>query len=124
MTCASCVARVERALKKVPGVDGATVNLATEKATVSYDPAQSPVGALLGAIENAGYEPRRETLVFDVAGGHVHNPDALQMALLAVPGVVSADRVGRWRLGHRHLPDRRRRRAAAARRGRNRWVSS
>ena len=90
MTCASCVARVERAIKKVPGVDGATVNLATEKATISYDPAQSPVGPILGAIENAGYEPRRETLVLDVAGGHVHNPDALQMALLAVPGVVSA----------------------------------
>ena len=71
-------------------MDGATVNLATEKATVSYDPAQSPVGPILGAIENAGYEPRRETLVLDVGGGHVHNPDALQEALLAVPGVVSA----------------------------------
>ncbi len=90
MTCASCVARVERAIKKVPGVDGATVNLATEKATVSYDPAQSPVGTILGAIEDAGYEPRRETLVLDVGGGHVHNPDVLQKALLDVPGVVSA----------------------------------
>src|SRR5436190_13036611 len=90
MTCASCVARVERAIKKVPGVDGATVNLATEKATVSYDPARSPVGTILGAIENAGYEPRRETLVLDVAGGHVHDQEALQKALLEVPGVVSA----------------------------------
>ena len=39
MTCASCVARVERALKKTPGVHNATVNLATEKATVSFDAA-------------------------------------------------------------------------------------
>src|SRR4051812_25402094 len=90
MTCASCVARVERAINKVPGVDGATVNLATEKATVSYDPAQSPIGTILGAIEDAGYEPRRETLLLDVLGGHVHNPDALQKALLEVPAVVSA----------------------------------
>ena len=39
MTCASCVRRVEKALGKVAGVSGATVNLATEKATVTYDPA-------------------------------------------------------------------------------------
>ena len=43
MTCASCVARVERSLKKVPGVAGAAVNLATERATVSYDPMQAGV---------------------------------------------------------------------------------
>ena len=54
MSCASCVARVEKALLKVPGVSGATVNLATEKATVQ---AQStvPVAALKAAIEKAGY---------------------------------------------------------------------
>ena len=39
MTCASCVSRVERALKKVPGVTDATVNLATESARVSFAPA-------------------------------------------------------------------------------------
>ena len=43
MTCASCVSRVERALKKLPGVDSATVNLATESARVRYaSPAASP----------------------------------------------------------------------------------
>ena len=60
------------------------------KATVSYDPARSPVGTILGAIEDAGYEPRRETLVLDVSGGHVHNPDALQRRCWRVQGVVSA----------------------------------
>ena len=40
MTCASCVARVERALKKVPGVTEATVNLATESARVTFDATQ------------------------------------------------------------------------------------
>ena len=91
MTCASCVSRVERAIKKVPGVDGATVNLATEKATVSYDAGLSPVGPILGAIEDAGYEPRRETSVLDVAGPPITEPESLRRALLAVPGVVAAE---------------------------------
>lgn len=54
MSCASCVARVEKALLKVPGVSGATVNLATEKATVQAQPGV-PVAALKAAIEKAGY---------------------------------------------------------------------
>ena len=56
MTCASCVRRVERALLKVPGVESAAVNLATEKAKVFYDPAEGPgVEALRAAVEGAGY---------------------------------------------------------------------
>ncbi len=55
MTCASCVARVERALKGVPGVTAATVNLATERATVQG----TAEGALLmKAVADAGYEAR------------------------------------------------------------------
>jgi len=54
MTCASCVARVEKALRKVPGVIDATVNLATETATVRSD---APVAeAAIAAIRKAGYE--------------------------------------------------------------------
>ena len=53
MTCASCVARVERALKSVPGVTGATVNLATERAQVT---GQADASALIRAIEGAGYD--------------------------------------------------------------------
>ncbi|MES2758901.1 MAG: heavy metal translocating P-type ATPase [Pseudomonadota bacterium] len=69
MTCASCSGRVERALKKVPGVLDASVNLATEKASVS---AAAGVTAqdLLGAVERAGYAaaevraaaPRRDVI--------------------------------------------------------------
>ncbi len=56
MTCASCVRRVERALLKVPGVESAAVNLATEKAKVVYDPAEgSGVEGLRAAVEGAGY---------------------------------------------------------------------
>jgi Cu+-exporting ATPase len=56
MTCASCVRRVERALTKVPGVAAASVNLATEKANVAYDPATADLGRLTAAVEKAGYK--------------------------------------------------------------------
>ena len=57
MTCASCVARVEKALKKVPGVSNVSVNLATEKASVEAL-STVPVSALKAAIEKAGYTAR------------------------------------------------------------------
>jgi heavy metal translocating P-type ATPase len=60
MTCASCVNRVEKALLKVPGVETASVNLATERATV----AGGDVEALLKAVEKVGYK------------GSVRQPDA------------------------------------------------
>ncbi|MGI9252495.1 MAG: heavy metal translocating P-type ATPase, partial [Thermomicrobiales bacterium] len=55
MTCASCVRRVEKALERTPGVASASVNLATERASVSYDPAAADLGALRQAVESAGY---------------------------------------------------------------------
>jgi Cu+-exporting ATPase len=58
MTCASCVARVEKALKKVPGVDAASVNLATESAHVTVCDLAVNEGVLRRAIRDAGYEPR------------------------------------------------------------------
>src|SRR5574343_1121632 len=61
MTCASCVGRVERALRKVPGVQDATVNLATESARVQFatpEGGDAAMDALLRrAVRNAGYEP-------------------------------------------------------------------
>ncbi|HNY45402.1 MAG TPA: heavy metal translocating P-type ATPase, partial [Casimicrobium sp.] len=58
MTCASCVMRVERALKKQPGVQAATVNLATESARITFDPSVINDGRLRRAVRDAGYEPR------------------------------------------------------------------
>ncbi len=58
MTCASCVARVEKKLTRLPGVAAASVNLATEKARVSYDPASVTLSRLVGAVESAGYRAR------------------------------------------------------------------
>ncbi|HKU68538.1 MAG TPA: cation-translocating P-type ATPase [Candidatus Baltobacteraceae bacterium] len=61
MTCASCVAHVGRALRKVPGVSGAQVNLATERAEVTHDPGVG-VDALIAAVEGAGYSASRVEL--------------------------------------------------------------
>ncbi len=58
MTCASCSSRVERALKRLPGVLDASVNLATERATVHYVPAMTGPDDFAAAITDIGYEPR------------------------------------------------------------------
>jgi P-type Cu+ transporter len=55
MTCASCVRRIEKALNRVEGVQGASVNLATEKAKVVFDPAQVSIDQMRAAVEKAGY---------------------------------------------------------------------
>jgi Cu+-exporting ATPase len=55
MTCASCVARIEKALTKLPGVVSATVNLATERATVETLKRATPLHRLIEAVEKAGY---------------------------------------------------------------------
>ena len=58
MTCASCVRRVEKSLAKLDGVIEAGVNLATERATVRYDPATVNPENLKAAVEKAGYGVR------------------------------------------------------------------
>ncbi len=62
MTCASCVNRIERFLKKTPGVETASVNLATERATVLVDPGTAGRDELVRAVEAAGYEVRAEAV--------------------------------------------------------------
>jgi Cu+-exporting ATPase len=58
MTCASCVRRIEKALSKVEGVQEASVNLATERARVVYDPARASLAQLEAAVTKAGYGVR------------------------------------------------------------------
>ena len=68
MTCASCVARVERALAKVPGVQQAAVNLATESARVTVaGGADELAPQLRRAVRDAGYEPRAANAAIDAA---------------------------------------------------------
>ncbi len=56
MTCANCVATVERNLKKVDGVETANVNLSSERAAVSYDPEKASIADFIGRVQRAGYE--------------------------------------------------------------------
>ena len=78
MTCASCAARIEKQLNKLDGVD-ASVNFATEKATVRCDPSVT-VDALVGVVESAGYHahpsaPAHEMRARHAGGGHDHHDE-------------------------------------------------
>jgi Cu+-exporting ATPase len=93
MTCASCATRIERSLNKLDGVD-ATVNFATETATVSFDPALAAPEVLINAVEKTGYHahPARAD---HAAHEHDHEHDALPKRLigaiaLSVPLVLMA----------------------------------
>ena len=56
MTCAACARRVEKAVGKLEGVESSSVNFATEKATIAYDPRKVRLSAIKAAIEKAGYQ--------------------------------------------------------------------
>ncbi len=96
MTCASCVRRVERALKKVDGVREATVNLVTERASVTFDRERTSEEALARAIEAAGYQvtsrPATDaTIELDVTGMTCAAcVRRIEKALRAVDGVEEA----------------------------------
>lgn len=68
MTCASCVRRVEDALRGLRGVADASVNLASEKATVTYDPAQVSFEGLARAVRDAGYGVAFQSALLPVQG--------------------------------------------------------
>ena len=83
MTCASCVARVEKALRKVPGIEEATVNLATETANV-----RGPIDAeaAIAAVRKAGYEAHALSSEKDRGAGAATaaRHEAVQVALAAL----------------------------------------
>ena len=74
MTCASCVGRVEKALRRVDGVAAAEVNLATEVATVRFDPASVDLAQLTAAVSKAGYTatPGREARAAEPSASGAH----------------------------------------------------
>ncbi len=92
MTCASCVARTERAIAKVDGVGTTAVNLATEKATVKFDPHAASTGDLVAAVEGAGYGVVTARATIPIIGMTCASCVArVERALSKPPGVLSAD---------------------------------
>ncbi len=90
MTCASCVARVEKALAAVPGVEAAAVNLATEVAALNVAPSVT-LEALRNAVEQAGYEVPRAQIDLGIQSMTCASCVArVENALAKVPGVLSA----------------------------------
>ncbi len=89
MTCASCVARVERALRAVPGVDGVSVNLASEKVAVSYDSGLADLDRIVSEIEESGYSPILTEWDTGVRGMTCAScVGRVERALKALPGVL------------------------------------
>ena len=90
MSCAACVRRMERAASHVPGVESVTVNLATERASVTAGPAFR-MPALAAALQDAGYPIALDTVDLAVTGMTCAScAGRVERALLAVPGVLSA----------------------------------
>ncbi|WP_218014953.1 heavy metal translocating P-type ATPase [Teichococcus rhizosphaerae] len=91
MTCASCVGRVERVLKQVPGVSGVSVNLATERARVAF--AGPPdTAAVARAVEEAGYDVPVSEFDLNVQGMTCAScVGRVERALKQVPGVIEAE---------------------------------
>jgi P-type Cu+ transporter len=90
MTCASCASRVEVALSRLPGIDAANVNLATEKATLRAH-AAIDVGGAVAAIKKAGYGVTFETQEFTIGGMTCAScVGRVEQAIGKLPGVVKA----------------------------------
>ncbi|NOZ26702.1 MAG: copper-translocating P-type ATPase [Chloroflexi bacterium] len=91
MTCASCANHIGQALKNVPGVAEAQVNLATEKATVTFSNGAVPLTALIQAVRDAGYDVPTETLILPIGGMTCAScANHIEQALKKVPGVLDA----------------------------------
>ncbi|HZE92453.1 MAG TPA: copper ion binding protein, partial [Rhizobacter sp.] len=91
MSCASCVTRVERALAGVPGVSQASVNLATEAASVVADAAVSAT-TLRAAVEKAGYAVAEQSLRLQIDGMTCAScAGRVEKALQQVPSVTRAE---------------------------------
>lgn len=91
MTCASCVGRVEKAIRSVDGVTAANVNLATERAHVEFASSEASPTAVADAIRAAGYEPSENTVELTIDGMTCAScVNRVEKALKRVPGVVDA----------------------------------
>ncbi len=91
MSCASCVAKIEAGLSKLAGVEKATVNFATQRATITYKPDVIAVGQLISQVGELGYEAAVEESVLPIQGMSCAScVQRIEHALLETPGVVTA----------------------------------
>jgi P-type Cu+ transporter len=91
MTCASCASRIERGLKKVGGVESAQVNLASEQATITYDPQQVQPHDLVATVEKTGYGVISDQIELPITGMTCAScVNRVEKALKKADGVLDA----------------------------------
>ncbi len=91
MTCASCVSHVEDALKELPGTSNVVVNLATNKANLSYDPNRIKLDDMRRAVEDVGYIVATAEMTLDVSGMTCAScVDHVESALRELDGVTAS----------------------------------
>lgn len=94
MTCAACANRIEKQLKKQPGVESCSVNFATSKATINYDPEKTGVSNLINTVKDVGYDTAGTSTVEFVVDDSIRPSGSsvqLENHLSKVRGVVSAN---------------------------------
>lgn len=89
MTCANCVATIERNLKKLDGVNLAIVNLSSERATVEFDPNKQTLETLVQRVQRAGYDVAKGEAVFLIPGlSDISDSRRLEKALQKLEGIT------------------------------------
>ncbi len=92
MSCASCVAHIEGALKNLKGVSKAQVNLAAQKAHVEYNPAVVDLGSISNAVQDVGYEVVPDEIVLQIPGMRsAHCEGVVRQGVTNLPGVVRVE---------------------------------
>ncbi len=92
MHCASCVDKVEKGLEKLDGVRSASVNLASETAEISYDPAAVSPAKFLEEIKSLGYEPHVSRVMLPIEGMSCAScVQKVEKSLRELPGVIEAN---------------------------------
>ena len=91
MTCASCVDTIQRSLADLQGIDSANVNLATERATISYDPEKVDIEQVKKAVRDAGYDVVLNIVTISVGGMSCATcANTIEEALRLLDGVQAA----------------------------------
>lgn len=92
MTCANCVATLERASGRLEGVDDSVFNLANERGMITFDPEQTSITDIVAQIERYGYQvPRGEIIIPLTPEYKKHNQEEMNAAVKSISGVVDIE---------------------------------